>query len=64
MISLDLVKAFLLLILPYEFYRGLGLIDDEDMVLVTSIFGADYPMRMHMTNELAQEQLLKHKPEN
>lgn len=49
---------------PYEFYRGLGLIDDEDMVLVTSIFGADYPMRMHMTNELAREQLLSHNPES
>lgn len=49
---------------PYEFYRGLGLIDDEDMVLVPSLFGADYPVRTPMTDEAAKEHLLAYKPEN
>lgn len=49
---------------PYDFYRGLGLIDDEDMVLVPSLFGADYPVRTHMTDEAAKEHLLTYKPEN
>lgn len=45
---------------PYEFYRGLGLIDDEDMVLVPSMLG---PMRVHMTNDSAKETLLAYQPE-
>lgn len=45
---------------PYEFYRGLGLIDDENMVLVPSMLG---PMRVPMTNDVAREHLLAHKPE-
>jgi hypothetical protein len=48
---------------PYEFYRGLGLIDDEDMVLVP-VFGPDYPMRASMTSDLAREHLMKYQPEN
>lgn len=48
---------------PYEFYRGLGLIDDEDMVLVP-VFGPDYPMRASMTSDIAREHLMKYQPEH
>lgn len=48
-------------VFPYEFYRGLGLIDDEDMVLVPSMLG---PMRVHMTSDSAKETLLAYQPEN
>jgi hypothetical protein len=47
---------------PYEFYRGLGLIDDEDKVLVTSFFGPEFPVRMDMRSEAAKEHLLSYKP--
>lgn len=46
---------------PYEFYRGLGLIDDEGMVLVPSLLG---PMRVPMTTDEAKEHLMNYKPEN
>lgn len=44
---------------PYEFYRGIGLIDDEDMVLVPTILGS---VRVHMTNEEARKALLNYRP--
>lgn len=47
---------------PYEFYRGLGLIDEEDKVLVTSFFGPEFPVRMDMRSEAAKEHLLSYKP--
>lgn len=47
---------------PYEFYRGLGLIDDDNMVVMPSIFGADFPMAVPMENALAKEFLLAYKP--
>lgn len=46
---------------PYEFYRGLGLIDSEDMVLMPSLLGA---VRVPMNNPLAKEHLMKYQPEN
>lgn len=46
---------------PYEFYRGLGLIDNEDMVLVPTIMG---DMRVHMTTDEAKLALLKHQPKS
>lgn len=46
---------------PYDFYRGLGLIDDEDMVLVPTFLG---PMRIHMSTDGAREHLLAYQPEN
>jgi hypothetical protein len=45
---------------PYDFYRGLGLIDDEDMVAVPSFIG---PIRTHMTENFAKEYLLSYKPD-
>lgn len=47
---------------PYEFYRGLGLIDDENNVTMPSIFGAEFPMTVPMENVLAKEFLLAYKP--
>jgi hypothetical protein len=44
---------------PYDFYRGLGLIDAENMVEVPSILG---PMKIHMTEEWAKNHLLAYKP--
>lgn len=44
---------------PYDFYRGLGLIDDEDMVTVPSMLG---PVRTSMRNPLTKEYLLSYKP--
>lgn len=44
---------------PYDFYRGLGLIDDEDMVTIDTFLG---PMRVHMTTNGAKEHLLNYKP--
>lgn len=49
---------------PYEFYRGLGLIDDEDMVLVPDFFGPDFPIRTDMKSEQAKAFLLAYKPIN
>lgn len=46
---------------PYDFYRGLGLIDDEDTVRIPTILG---PMRIPMATDDAKEYLLSYKPEN
>lgn len=46
---------------PYEFYRGLGLIDEDDMVSVPSFIGA---ITVPMTNILAKEHLMNYKPGN
>lgn len=45
---------------PYDFYRGLGLIDDDDLVTVPSMLG---PIRTSMRNPLTKEYLLAYKPE-
>jgi hypothetical protein len=45
---------------PYDFYRGLGLIDEEGMVTIPSILG---PVRIPMTREGAKEYLLSYKPD-
>lgn len=45
---------------PYDFYRGLGLIDNEEMVAVPSILG---PIRVHMSSPEAKQFLLKYQPE-
>lgn len=45
---------------PYDFYRGLGLIDDEDMVTIPSMLG---PVRSSMRNPLTKEYLLSYEPE-
>lgn len=44
---------------PYEFYRGLGLIDSEGMVEVPSFLGS---VRIHMTQDEAKNHLLAYKP--
>ena len=44
---------------PYDFYRGLGLIDEEDKVIVQTILG---PMRVDMREEDARATLLAYKP--
>lgn len=46
---------------PYDFYRGLGLIDDDGMVEVPSMLGL---VKVHMTESWAKEHLLAYKPEN
>lgn len=46
---------------PYDFYRGLGLIDEDDMVNVPSILG---DITVPMTNFLAKEHLMNYKPGN
>lgn len=45
---------------PYDFYRGLGLIDDDDLVTVPSMLG---PVRTSMRNPLTKEYLLSYEPE-
>lgn len=45
---------------PYDFYRGLGLIDSENMVTVPSFLGS---VRIHMTQDEAKKHLLEYKPE-
>ncbi|MDR6417469.1 hypothetical protein [Pseudarthrobacter sulfonivorans] len=45
---------------PYDFYRGLGLIDNEEMVALPSILG---PIRVHMSSPDAKQFLLKYQPE-
>lgn len=44
---------------PYDFYRGLGLIDDEGMVEIPTILGI---VRLHAETPMAQEHLLTYKP--
>lgn len=46
---------------PYDFYRGLGLIDGEDMVEVPSMLGS---IRVPMVDPWAKEHLLAYNPEN
>lgn len=46
---------------PYDFYRGLGLIDKDDMVSVPSILGL---ITVPMTNVLAKEHMMNYKPGN
>lgn len=46
---------------PYDFYRGIGMIDNEDMVAMPSILG---PVRVPMTDPLTKEYLLSYKPED
>jgi hypothetical protein len=46
---------------PYDFYRGIGLIDAEDHVSVPSVVG---PIRLHMTHDSAKEYLLAYNPDN
>lgn len=46
---------------PYDFYRGLGLIDGENMVAVPSVLG---PIRIPMTEDIAKAHLLAYQPEN
>lgn len=45
---------------PYDFYRGLGLINDDNTVTVPSMLG---PVNVDMTNELVKQFLLEYKPE-
>lgn len=45
---------------PYDYYKSIGLIDEEGKVLVSSILG---PMRIPADSEQGREYLLNYKPE-